>query len=66
MSQQRWAWGLAMLRAAGIVSYPGDTDTFTVEDLDDAVSRIDREVKRIEASGDLGRLRLRMYRRRRK
>jgi hypothetical protein len=66
MTQQRWAWGLAMLRAAGIVPYPGETDSFTVEDLDDAVSRIDREVRLIERSGDLGRLRLRMYRRRRK
>ena len=66
MSQQRWAWGMALLRAAGIVPYPGDTDSFAVEDLDEALALIDQEVKRIEARGDLSRLQLRMYRRRRK
>ena len=66
MSQQRWAWGLAMLRAAGIVRYPGDSDAFQVEDLDECLAKIDREVKRVEAAGDLGRLLLRRYRRRRK
>ena len=66
MSQQRWAWAMAMLRAAGIVKYPGDSDDFQVEDLDECLGKIDREVKRIEATGDLGRLLLRRYRRRRK
>lgn len=66
MSQQRWAWAVAMLRAAGVVAYPGDTDAFTVEDLDAALGMIDQEVKRIEARGDLSRLALRMYRRRRR
>ena len=66
MSQQRWAWAVAMLRAAGVVPYPGDTDAFTVEDLDEALAMIDREVKRIEGRGDLSRLALRMYRRRRR
>jgi hypothetical protein len=65
MSQQRWAWAVAMLRAAGVVPYPGDTDAFTVEDLDAALAMIDQEVKRIESRGDLSRLALRMYRRRR-
>lgn len=65
MSQQRWAWGMALLRAAGIVPYPGDTDAFVVEDLDEALALVDQEVKRIEARGDLSRLQLRMYRRRR-
>ena len=66
MSQQRWAWAVAMLRAAGVVPYPGDTDAFTVEDLDAALGMIDQEVKRIESRGDLSRLALRMYRRRRR
>ena len=66
MSQQRWAWAMAMLRAAGIVRYPGESDAFQVEDFDECMARIDREVKRIEAQGDLGRLLLRRYRRRRK
>lgn len=66
MTQQRWAWAVAMLRAAGVVPYPGDTDAFTVEDLDEALAMIDREVKRIEGRGDLSRLALRMYRRRRR
>jgi len=66
MSQQRWAWGMALLRAAGIVPYPGDSDAFTVETLDEALGMIDAEVKRIEARGDLSRLALRMYRRRRR
>jgi len=66
MTQQRWAWGMALLRAAGIVPYPGDSDAFTVETLDDALAMIDQEVKRIEARGDLSRLALRMYRRRRR
>ena len=66
MTQQRWAWGMALLRAAGIVPYPGDTDAFTVETLDDALAMIDQEVKRIESRGDLSRLALRMYRRRRR
>ena len=65
MTQQRWAWAVAMLRAAGVVPYPGDTDAFTVEDLDTALAMIDQEVKRIESRGDLSRLALRMYRRRR-
>jgi hypothetical protein len=66
MSQQRWAWAVAMLRAAGVVPYPGDTDAFIVEDLDAALGMIDQEVKRIESRGDLSRLRMRMYRRRRR
>ena len=66
MSQQRWAWGMALLRAAGIVPYPGDSDAFTVETLDAALAMIDQEVKRIESRGDLSRLALRMYRRRRR
>ena len=66
MTQQRWAWGMALLRAAGIVPYPGDTDAFVIENLDEALSAIDAEVKRIEARGDLSRLQLRMYRRHRK
>jgi hypothetical protein len=66
MTQQRWAWGMALLRAAGIVPYPGDSDAFTVESLDEALAMIDSEVKRIAARGDLSRLALRMYRRRRR
>lgn len=66
MSQQRWAWAMAMLRAAGIVKYPGDSDAFQVEDFDECQAKIDREVKRVEAAGDLGRLLMRRYRRRRK
>ena len=66
MSQQRWAWAMAMLRSGGIVKYPGDSDAFQVEDLDECLAKIDREVKRVEAAGDLGRLLLRRYRRRRK
>ena len=65
MTQRRWAWGMAMLRAAGIVPYPGDSDAFTVETLEEALGMIDSEVRRIEARGDLSRLALRMYRRRR-
>lgn len=65
MTQRRWAWGMAMLRAAGIVPYPGDSDAFTVETLEEALGMIDGEVRRIEARGDLSRLALRMYRRRR-
>lgn len=66
MTQQRWAWAMALLRAARIVPYPGDTDAFVVEDLDQCIALIDREVRRNESAGDLVRLRLRMYRRRRK
>ena len=66
MSQQRWAWAMAMLRSGGIVRYPGDSDAFQVEDFDECLAKIDREVKRVEAAGDLGRLLLRRYRRRRK
>jgi hypothetical protein len=66
MTQQRWAWGIAMLRAAGVVAYPGDTDLFQVEDLDQCIAMIDREVSRIEARGELSRLTLRMYRRKRR
>ena len=66
MTQRRWAWAVAMLRAAEIVPYPGDSDAFQVEDLDAAIGMIDREVKRIEARGDLSRLELRMHRRRRR
>lgn len=64
MTQQRWAWAIAMLRAAGIVPYPGDTDAFQVEDLEECLAKIDREVRRLEAADNLGRLELRMYRRR--
>jgi hypothetical protein len=66
MSQQRWAWAIAMLRAAGIVAYPGDTDVFTVEDRDECIAMIDYEVRRIEGRGDLSRLQMRMYRRKRR
>ena len=66
MSQQRWAWAMAMLRSGGIVRYPGDSDAFQVDDFDECMARIDREVRRVEAAGDLGRLLLRRYRRRRK
>jgi hypothetical protein len=66
MSQQRWAWAIAMLRAAGIVAYPGETDTFTVEDRDECIAMIDHEVRRIEGRGDLSRLQMRMYRRKRR
>ena len=64
MGQYRWAWAMALLRAAGVVPYPGDTDAFVVEDLDNAVARIDQQVKITEQSGSLARLRGRMYRRR--
>jgi hypothetical protein len=66
MTQQRWAWAVAMLPAGGVVNYPGDTDAFTAEDLDEALAMIDREVKRIRGAWDLSRLALRMYRRRRR
>jgi hypothetical protein len=65
MGQYRWAWAMAVLRCAGIVPYPGDSDAFQVEDLDAAIARIDQEVRRTEASGGLARLQMRMYRRRR-
>ena len=64
MGQYRWAWAMALLRAAGVVPYPGDTDAFVVEDLDNAVARIDQQVKITEQSGSLARLKGRMYRRR--
>jgi hypothetical protein len=64
MGQYRWAWGMALLRAAGIVPYPGDSDAFLVEDLDAALARLDQQVRLTEESGSLARLRGRMYRRR--
>lgn len=64
MGQYRWAWAMSLLRAAGIVGYPGDTDAFLVEDLDEATARIDKQVQLTEQSGSLARLKGRMYRRR--
>ena len=64
MGQYRWAWAMALLRVAGVAPYPGDTDNFLVEDLDDATARIDQAVRMTEQAGDLSRLRGRMYRRR--
>jgi hypothetical protein len=64
MGQYRWAWAMALLRAAGVVPYPGDTDAFLVEDLDEATARIDKQVQLTEQSGSLARLKGRMYRRR--
>jgi len=66
MTQRRWAWAMALLRAARIVPYPGDSDAFQVEDFDDCIGRIDAEVRRTEASGDLVRLRMRMHKLRRR
>lgn len=66
MTQYRWAWAMALLRAAEIVPYPGDSDNFRVEDLDTATRRIDTQVRLTEASGDLGRLKMRMYKRRKR
>jgi hypothetical protein len=65
MSQWRWAWAMALLRVAGVVAYPGDTDNFLVDDLDAAHARIDPAVRMTETTGSLERLRGRMYRRRR-
>lgn len=65
MTQRRWAWAMALLRAARIVAYPGDSDAFQVQDLNDCIARIDTEVRRTEASGDLARLRMRMHKLRR-
>ena len=64
MGQYRWAWAMALLRAAGVVPYPGDTDAFLVEDLDTALAMLDKQVRLTEESGSLARLRGRMYRRR--
>ena len=64
MGQYRWAWAMALLRAAGVVPYPGDTDAFLVEDLDAAIAHIDKQVTITEQSGSLARLKARMYRRR--
>lgn len=65
MSQSRWAWAIALLRAAGVIAWPGtDADAFVIDDLDDVLSRLDREVARIEASGTLSRLEFRRFRRR--
>ena len=64
MGQYRWAWAMALLRVAGVAPYPGDTDNFLVEDIDDATARIDQAVRMTEQAGDLSRLRGRMYRRR--
>jgi hypothetical protein len=50
MGQYRWAWAMALLRVAGVAPYPGDTDNFLVEDLDDATARIDQAVRMTEAS----------------
>ena len=66
MTQYRWAWAMALLRAAEIVPYPGDTDDFAVDDLDAATRRIDTQVRLTEASGSLERLKMRMYRRRKR
>ena len=64
MGQYRWAWAMALLRVAGIAPYPGDTDAFLVDDIDEAQKRIEHQVKLTEQSGNLARLRGRMYRRR--
>ena len=66
MTQYRWAWAMALLRAALIVPYPGDSDDFRVDDLDAAAQRIEKQVRLTEASGDLERLKMRMYRRRKR
>ena len=66
MTQYRWAWAMALLRAAMIVPYPGDSDSFQVQDLDAAIRRIETHVRITEESGDLGRLKMRMYRRRKR
>lgn len=63
MGQYRWAWAMALLRAGGVVGYPGDTDAFLVEDLDAAIASIDKQVAITEQSGSLARLKARMYRR---
>ena len=39
-------------------------DLYRLKDLDEALAKIDREVRRVESAGDLGRLLLRRYRRR--
>ena len=66
MTQYRWAWAMALLRAAMIVPYPGDSDSFQVQDLDAAIRRIETQVRLTEASGNLERLKMRMYRRRKR
>ena len=66
MTQYRWAWAMALLRAAMIVPYPGDSDSFQVQDLDAAIRRIETHVRITEASGNLERLKMRMYRRRKR
>ncbi len=61
MTQRRWAWAMALLRTARIVPYPGDSDAFLVDDFDECIARVDAEVRRTEASGELARLRMRMH-----
>lgn len=64
---QRWSWAVALLRAAGVIAWPGnDTDAFQVEDVTEVLDKLDREVRRIEAAGDLARLEFRRYRRRKR
>lgn len=64
MGQYRWAWAMALLRAASVVGYPGDTDAFLIDDIDAALASIDKQVRITEESGSLARLKARMYRRR--
>lgn len=62
MSQRRWAWALALLRAAGVVGWPGgETDDFQVGDFEEALGKIEREAKRISEAGTLSKLEFRMH-----
>jgi len=62
MTARRWAWAMALLRAAGIVPYPGDSDDFLVDDFNACIARIDAQVRLTEQAGSLARLRARMHR----
>ena len=63
MSARRWAWGVALLRLAKILPYPGnDTDAFEVDDFDQAIAAIDKQAALLAEQNDLGRLILRMHR----
>ena len=64
MGQYRWAWAMALLRAANVVPYPGDSDDFLIEDQDDCIAAIEKQVRLTANTGELGRLKMRMYRRR--
>ena len=54
MSRRRWAWGVALLKLAGVLAMDcAHADAFLVDDHDECIKRIDKAVTKVERGDDL-------------